>query len=186
MKNIFLLTLFVELLTMVSCKKEVETSSSANDVNTSLKPPVQPPTATSILQWQKTYGSSSNELGFSIATTPDDGYVLAGSTVGNNGDVTTLNHGLSDAWIVRINASGGIIWKKTYGGSSTDYAYSIISSADGGFVFCGATSSNDGDIAGSHGGTDAWVVKLSSAGEIEWQKVLGSAGEERAMSIIQT
>jgi len=187
MKNKLLLTVFVVFLTTVSCKKEVETSGLPDALSTALKPAAQPPASTSILKWQKTYGSSSNELGFSIAKTQDGGYVLAGSTVGsNNGDVVTLNHGLSDAWIVRINGNGNIVWQKTFGGSSTDYAYSISATTDNGFVFCGATSSNDGDIEGSHGGTDAWVVKLSSEGNIEWQKVLGSAGEERAMSIIQT
>src|SRR5262245_37000608 len=124
MKNILLLAVFAVFLIIGSCKKEVETSNSLAEVNTSLKPPAQPPSPTSILKWQKTYGSSSNELGYSIATTSDGGYVLAGSTVGNNGDVTS-NHGIADAWIVRIDAGGNIIWQKTFGGSNTDYAYNI-------------------------------------------------------------
>jgi len=130
------LTVTVVFLTIVSCNKEVESSNSPDEFSTSLKPAAQPPATTSILKWQKTYGSSSNELGFSITTTSDRGYVLAGSTVGNNGDVTS-NHGLSDAWIIRINASGNIVWQKTFGGSSTDYAYSISATADDGLFFAG-------------------------------------------------
>ena len=34
---------------------------------------------------------------------------------------------------------------------------------DVGYILSGATSSNDGDVSGNHGGTDIWVVKLADA-----------------------
>jgi hypothetical protein len=46
---------------------------------------------------------------------------------------------------------------------------------DGGFVVTGYSYSNDGDVTGHHDGTgfaDYWMVKLDSAGSIEWQNPL--------------
>jgi len=184
MKKLFFLTATTIIFSIQACKKEINTA--AGELAIAAKP-TDKPTTTSILQWQKTYGSSSNELGFAIAKTSDGGYVLAGSTVGNNGDVSGHHGGIgADAWIIKINNSGSIAWQKCFGGTNGDYAYDIIATTDGGYIFSGATSSSDGDITGFHGATDAWIVKLSSEGTIEWQNVLGGSGEERAMSIIQT
>ena len=46
--------------------------------------------------------------------------------------------------------------------------------------------SNDGDVTGNHGNSDAWVVKLASNGNIQWQKTFGGSMEDRNYSIKQT
>ncbi|MBO0936584.1 lamin tail domain-containing protein [Fibrella sp. HMF5335] len=71
------------------------------------------------LAWQKALGGTGSEGSSAGAITPtsDGGYVLAGSTSStNNGDVG-VNHGGVDAWIVRVNSVGSIVWQKTVGGS---------------------------------------------------------------------
>ena len=50
--------------------------------------------------------------------------------------------------------------------------------ADGGYMLTGYTQSNDGDVAGNHGAADAWLVKVDSSGNFQWQKCYGgSLGE---------
>ncbi|MDI1303785.1 MAG: T9SS C-terminal target domain-containing protein, partial [bacterium] len=44
------------------------------------------------IQWQKTLGGSSDDYGFNIQQTSDGGYIVAGATYSNDGDVTG-NHG---------------------------------------------------------------------------------------------
>jgi len=185
MKKLFYFSTTLFLLFFTNCKKEAITTTPGLQEEIATGKPSAP--LPSILQWQKPYGSSLNELGFAIDKTPDGGYILAGSTTGSDGDVTS-NHGVADAWIVKIKADGSIDWQKTFGGSKGDYPYDVISTSDGGYLFCGATyGSNDGDIAGFHGGSnDAWIVKLSSTGSIEWQKVLGGSGGESMEAVIQT
>jgi hypothetical protein len=142
----------------------------------------------SILQWQNSYGSSGNEMGNAVVKAIDgSGYILAGITTGNDGQVTN-NHGGTDAWIIKIDLTGNILWQKTFGGSGSDWAYDIVATEDGGYVFSGTTSSTDGNLASltNHGGTDTWVVKLSGTGDIIWQQELGGSGTERGMSIINT
>ncbi|MFM7854277.1 MAG: hypothetical protein ACKO96_20720, partial [Flammeovirgaceae bacterium] len=74
---------------------------------------------------------------------------------------------------------GGVIqWQKCLGGSGNDIIYSIGQTADGGYIATGTTYSNNGDVLGNHGGSDAWVVKLSSTGSIQWQKCYGGTGDD--------
>lgn len=148
------------------------------------------------IEWQKCYGGSDNEdadpnkRGF--VQTPDGGYCFAHRTHSNDYDVAgSLNHGLDDVWVVKINSLGIIEWQKCIGGSGTDDSWSIAHTSDNGFIFCGYTVSNDGDVTGNHISNiwipgDAWVVKLDSIGNIEWSKCYGGARREIATSITQT
>ena len=70
--------------------------------------------------------------------------------------------------------------------SGDDRARSITQTSDEGYIIAGWSNSNDGDVSDNHGDYDVWVVKLSSAGEIEWQKSLGGSGLDKAWSVQQT
>jgi hypothetical protein len=126
--------------------------------------------------WQKSLGGSALEfiVFSSIIATSDGGFLLLGNTNSNDGDVSG-NHGDLDFWLVKLNASGNIIWQKTYGGSADDVSMSLAAASDGGYLLIGGTNSNDGDVSGNHGGGDAWVVKVDESGNKIWQKTLGGS-----------
>lgn len=48
------------------------------------------------------------------------------------------------------------------------------------------SSTSDGDITGGHGNHDFWLVKISNAGVLQWQKCLGGSAGDEANSIQQT
>jgi hypothetical protein len=137
------------------------------------------------IQWQKTLGGSAEDYAFSVLQVADGGYIVAGMTNSNNGDVTE-NHGNYDCWVVKLDAIGAIVWQKTFGGSFDDAALSIKETTDGGYIVAGYTSSEDGDVSGNHGETDFWVLKLNETGKIQWQKTLGGSAGDYASSIEQT
>lgn len=138
-----------------------------------------------VIEWQKSYGGTYTETVNTIKQTADGGYIICGNTLSRDKDVT-LNHGRTDAWIVKLSNDGVIQWQKSYGGSLNDYARSIQQTSDGGYIFAGQTESTNGDITENHGGFDVWVVKLNSNGGIQWQKTYGDSGYENAYSISQT
>ena len=140
---------------------------------------------TGTIEWQKLLGGSGFEGANSIQQTSDGGFIIAGVSHSNDGDVTG-NHGNADYWIVKLTNTGIIEWQKSLGGSSLDYATSIQQTNDGGYILAGASSSNDGDVSGNQGLDDFWIVKLSSAGTIEWQESLGGTSNDRANDILQT
>jgi hypothetical protein len=139
------------------------------------------------IEWQKCLSGTGVDIAYSIQQTSDEGFIVAGYTSSNDGDVSGNHGGHSDAWVVKLNSSGDIEWQKCLGGTSDDYAYCIQQTSDGGFIVAGYTKSNDGDVSGNHGGgSDYWVVKLNSIGDIEWQKCLGGTDWDKANSIQQT
>jgi hypothetical protein len=141
--------------------------------------------------WQKSFGGSRSESVSSIVKSADGGYVIAGSTQSNDGDVTGT-HGsiefiLWDAWVIKVDKAGNLLWQKALGGSSIDNALSITRSADGGYVVAGYTQSNDGDGGNNHGiPADAWIIKLDGIGNVVWHKAYGGTNHDMAHSIIAT
>ncbi|MBN1324520.1 MAG: hypothetical protein JW986_11075, partial [Methanotrichaceae archaeon] len=138
------------------------------------------------LEWQKCLGGSESEWAFSIQQTTDGGYTVAGCTGSNDGDVSGNHGGIYDSWVVKLSSSGALEWQKCLGGCESERAFSIQQTTDGGYIVAGETSSYDDDVSGNHGGSDYWVVKLSSTGSLEWQKCLGGSYGDSASSIQQT
>lgn len=137
------------------------------------------------IQWQKCLGGWERDDISAILQAGDGGYICAGSTYSNDGDVSG-NHGDFDAWVVKLDAAGDLQWQKCLGGTGTEAARSIAQTMDGGYIVTANTSSNNGDVQGNHGSHDAWVVKLSASGVIEWQECLGGSGPETGYSILQS
>ena len=137
------------------------------------------------ITWQKSLGGSNGDEAYSIQQTTDGGYIVAGWSLSNDGNVTG-NNGSSDYWIVKLDATGNITWQKSLGGSGVDFAYSIQQTTDGGYIVAGYSNSNNGDVTGNNGSNDFWIVKLDTTGNITWQKSFGGSGNETAWSIHQT
>jgi uncharacterized delta-60 repeat protein len=122
--------------------------------------------------WTHTYGGWSNEYANSVRQTADGGYIMAG---------WTWSFGVAqDFYLVKANSSGDTLWTRTYGGSSSDWAYSVQQTADGGYIVAGETASFG---AGDY---DFYVVKTNAYGTPLWTRTYGRSGDDRAFSIQQT
>jgi uncharacterized repeat protein (TIGR01451 family) len=138
--------------------------------------------------WQKCIGGSRDDQAYSIAKAVDGGLVVVGSSLSNDGDVTG-HHGSTDStdgWVVKLSSDGTVQWGKSIGGSGVDVLKKVVRTTDDGYICVGTTTSNDGDVAGNHGGQDVWVVKLDAYGNIQWQKCLGGSLKEVGSDIAQT
>ena len=136
------------------------------------------------IEWEKTYGGSNEDAAYSIQQTLDGGYIVAGYTGSNNGDVIG-NLGYDDYWVVKLTSEGIIEWQKTYGGSYYDRAYFVQQTTDSGYILIGSASSSDGDLEINYGVDDIFIVKISSEGDIEWKKSFGGSGFDYSFSAIQ-
>ena len=139
------------------------------------------------LDWQKTFGGNGNDVPTSLAATPDGGYALCGYSNSNNGDVAE-NKGGVDYWILKLDGTGNIRWKKTLGGSHDDFPNGITVTTQGVIVVAGYTASKQtGDVGNNQGSEDYWVVALeNNNGNTIWEKTMGGNGSEKARSIIPT
>ena len=137
------------------------------------------------LEWEQSYGGSDSDHATSIQQTKDGGYIVAGVSNSDDGDVSK-NQGDGDYWILKLRSDGSLEWEKSYGGSDSDHAYSIQQTKDDGYIISGESFSDDGDLSGNKGGYDYWILKLSSVGFLEWEQNFGGSDWEGANSIQQT
>jgi hypothetical protein len=122
----------------------------------------------------KTISGPENEWGNSLIQTADGGYAIGGTT-------TSFGAGLSDAYLVKLDANGNLQWTKTIGGKDFEDGYSLIQTSDGGYAIAGQTNSFGA------GGYDVYVVKLDANGNLQWTKTIGGKKEDVGlMSLIQT
>ncbi len=148
------------------------------------------------ISWEKKFGdpgNNQNDAINAIQQTAAGGYIAAGYTGLNGG---------KDMWVLNLDATGDILWQKTYGeldssritGSSVfETAQSIKQTdddqdgdADDGFIVAGYTY----DFPPSTGAyKKMWLIKLDVMGGISWQKTFGGAtysDNDRAYSVQQT
>jgi hypothetical protein len=123
--------------------------------------------------WNRTYGGSLDEEGVHIVELADGGFLVAGFT-------RSFGAGGLDAWLIRTNASGDVLWNSTYGGSLDDAAYEAVPCRSGGFVLTGFTSS-----FGTAGSEDVWVVRTDDMGIASWNRTYGGAQDDACWSIAE-
>lgn len=138
------------------------------------------------IQWQRSWGSSGNDDAKAIKQTTDGGYIVVGRARGNDGDITGFHGGDGDVWVIKLDATGTVLWQKVLGGSGADHANDVAPTNDGGYIVAADTYSTDGDVVGNHGGWDAWIIKLDTDGEIQWQQCYGGTGTDGASSVVVT
>ncbi len=125
------------------------------------------------LTWQNCFGGSMLDGAYDIVSL-DNGYIIAGGTGSNDGDIS-YSYGNGDGWLVRIDNAGNLIWEKTLGGSDSEAFSRIIATSDNNFYLLGISWSSDGDISNDPypGSPDYWIVKIDSTGNIIWDKIVG-------------
>jgi hypothetical protein len=144
------------------------------------------------LIWEKSFGYSGSDNGFSIIQTHDNGYLISGviditSSDGQGNNRLSLNrHAGGDYWVIKINSVGILQWSRYFGGTFTDTSYALSETQTGNFIIVGSSDSDDIDINNNKGTYDFWVLKISSSGELIWEKSFGGSEIDEARDITIT
>jgi len=123
--------------------------------------------------WTRTFGSNTEDFGYSVRFTSDNEFIVTGST-------QFRTRGRDDVYILKISASGDTVWTKTYGGSGVDYGYSVAQALDGGYIIAGYTE--------SFGGTDrkGYVIKTNGRGDTLWTRIYGGPDDDWFQAVAVT
>ena len=123
--------------------------------------------------WTKIWGEDLSEWLTCVQQTADRGYIFTGRTMsfGAKGE---------DAWVVRSDSSGEILWMNTYGGEQDENASFVQQTDDDGFIVIGRTYSYNA------GKSDIWLVKTNSRGDTLWTRAYGGPETEYGTSVRQT
>lgn len=125
--------------------------------------------------WEKLFSKKNTDAFRCVIEVPAGGYLIAGYT-----SDSTVND--TDAYVVRMTTAGDTLWTKRINrtGNGKDLLYKVINTADGGYAFCGYSTSN------SAGSDDAYFLKMDAIGNVLWSKTWGGTGKDRAQDIVQT
>ena len=123
--------------------------------------------------WDKTFGGSRDDEGYSVQQTTDGGYILLGYT-------WSYGAGKYDFWLIKIDASGNKQWDKTFGGTESDAGHSVRQTSDGGYILLGGTRSYGA------GESDIWLIKTDAQGNKQWDRTFGGTENDSGISIQQT
>jgi len=122
--------------------------------------------------WTKNYGGNSNDFGFSVQQTTDDGYIITG--IYNS--ISTSE----DLYLIKTNENGDLLWSKTYGSDENDWGLSVKQTVDGGFIVTGVidlnTTKND----------QVYLIKTDENGDTLWTKNYGGNYNDYGYSVQQT
>jgi len=124
-------------------------------------------------QWNTTFGAAKYDAGYSVQQTTDGGYIIAGAYtyVPPPGDY--------DAWLIKTDANGVQQWDQKFGGTFSDYAYSVQQTSDGGYILAGSTNpTNTND--------DVYLIKTDASGIAVWTKSYGGGNDDYGQSVQQT
>ncbi len=142
--------------------------------------------------WEKSFGYSGSDTGISLLQSNDGGYLLTGilDVTSSGGEGNTKNnqtlHAGGDYWAIKLNATGDLQWSKYFGGFFSDTPFGAIQTEDNGFIIVGSSDSEDTDISGNIGDYDFWVIKISSIGNLEWEKSFGGTQIDEARGVVES
>lgn len=114
------------------------------------------------LLWQKTWGGSKEDWGIAVAVDTSGNVYVAGGT-------KSFGAGWSDAFVLKVDSTGSLIWNRTWGGSSYEVAYDI-SFDNSGNIYLAAETYSYGN-AGA-----AAVLKFNSNGDFLWSRTWDGPG----------
>ncbi len=121
--------------------------------------------------WQKGYGWGYDEKANAVAAAKD-GYIFVGLTKSNRDK-------REEAYVVKIDKAGNVVWQNTYGGRYDEEAFDIVADDDG-YVIVGMTETD------TRGREDVFIFKINEKGRILWQKTYGGRASDIAYSIAKT
>lgn len=117
--------------------------------------------------WSRAFGGPATDRAFGIDLSPDGGALVAGFQGENRETMNIL--------LLRIDAKGRELWRRTLGGDRFDVAHDVQRVADGGFVIAGYTNSF------GPGDQDGFLMRLTAHGRMLWMKTYGNADDDRVL-----
>lgn len=111
--------------------------------------------------WQFEYLGGVMEWITSVVPTSDGGFAIAGTT-------NSSGAGSDDAFVMKLDATGAIVWQRTFGGGDADQATEIVELSSGGYAVAAWTNSF------TPSGHAPWVLRLDASGQLLWHVVIGS------------
>jgi hypothetical protein len=128
--------------------------------------------------WSRQFGTPGDDIAKGIATDGMGNAYVTGYTEGN---LFAGLGGIRDAFVMKYDPLGNVLWSRQFGSSGSDLAEGVRVDQAGNTYIAGSTS---GSLVGSNQGDyDAFLRKYDSDGNELWTRQLGTIGPESGQSV---
>jgi len=130
------------------------------------------------LLWSRQIGTSEEDRGRCVTVDVSGNAYISGYT---DGSLAGASAGGYDAFLVKYDSLGNLIWSQQIGTSRTDYGWSVLADASGNAYITGRTY---GSLGGANAGDeDTFLVKYDSLGNLLWSRQIGTSGGDGGLSL---
>jgi len=143
-------------------------------------------------QWATYYGGTGNDYFLSgLVDVAGDLYVIGNTSSTANiavgGYQNIYGGGTNDAMIIKFNTSGVRQWGTYFGGLYNDEGRACAIDQNGNVFYVGSTTSNtgvafNGFINTAQGGSDAFLLKMTTSGTALWATYFGGSQTDEGFS----
>jgi hypothetical protein len=138
------------------------------------------------LQWTKLVGSAGTASGYSMAlNSSGNGVVIAGSTTADL-STSAISDGNTDSFVASYDADGNQTWETQIPTLSDNQAASVSVDSSGNVYIGGSVTGVLGAGQTSSGGSDAYITKLDSSGNIVYEQQFGTSGSDSVAATATT
>ncbi|UCC78257.1 MAG: hypothetical protein JSW64_08180 [Candidatus Zixiibacteriota bacterium] len=109
------------------------------------------------VEWDNTFGGSSDDEAWSVIENSDGDFVIGGLTFSFGGGMR--------AYVLKVSPTGSLIWQRNYGITSSQRAAEIAQTIDGGYAIFGGK--------GPYPTNDFYVIRADSQGTVIWERTYG-------------
>ncbi|MEM8750009.1 MAG: protein kinase [Pseudomonadota bacterium] len=120
--------------------------------------------------WTRDLGSSGNKTVTSVAALPDGTALVTGYH-------TQADNAQANAHVVKLSADGTPIWEREFGHARQERISALLPLSNGDALLAGVTSSI------GNGGTDGWLLRINSSGDLLWEKTFGGLWDDSFSAI---
>lgn len=131
--------------------------------------------------WTRQLGTVSSDVAYGVALDNAGSVYVAGATAGAlDGNI---RQGGEDAFLLKFDGNGGLLWSRQFGTVSADTARSVACDPFGHISVAGDTFGSLGEFNANAGGSDLFVVRYDAAGSRRWARQLGTVGDDRGYGV---
>lgn len=129
------------------------------------------------ITFERWYGGSHDDGGYSVQQTSDGGYIIAGYT-----DKEGFPFRNWDVLLIKVDSLGNIVWTEIYGDSLEDAGSCVRQCKNGDYIVVGVTYS----YYGGNSVSDVFLLKVDLWGDTIWTKTYGGTGWDKGYSVIES
>ncbi|HEY9606857.1 MAG TPA: SBBP repeat-containing protein [Allocoleopsis sp.] len=142
------------------------------------------------LRWARQIAGPLAEQGRGIATDLKSNVLVTGEFAGSlsfGSKAVESKSELRDIFLAKYDASGNLLWAKSFGSTGEDYGRGIGADAAGNIyftgVFSGSVKFDDQTLNSIEGSKDLFLAKADASGKILWVRQMGGPGPDEGCEI---